>query len=194
MMRHVERHRARVDEETHQFRFTSREGDFLNRSSLVLVDATRGVASSFTNTYQSRRTLVDGPRRYPAPRIASSISFIAGRPFLRNNPCCLPLQTSLPPHDTVTVIGYLSTRFATTFAFGLTLRIAAFAASNSCIPPSACDARQSCGRLASKCPRATSHSRSRPHPTLARSRGARANEPTPNTTRVVHRRVVAPQL
>ena len=34
------------------------------------------------------------------------------------------------------MIGYLSTRFAITFAFGLALSIAAFAASNSCIPPS----------------------------------------------------------
>jgi len=49
MMRDDEHCRARVDEETHQFRFTSREGDFSNRSSLVPVDATRGVSSSFTN-------------------------------------------------------------------------------------------------------------------------------------------------
>jgi len=47
MTRYDDRNHARVDEETHQNRFTSREGDFPNRSSLVLVDAIRGVSSSF---------------------------------------------------------------------------------------------------------------------------------------------------
>ena len=76
-------------------------------------------------------------RHQPSFRIASSISFIAGLPFFRNNSCCLPLHTSRSPTLTLTVIGYASTRFAITFALGFTLRIADFAASNSCIPPSA---------------------------------------------------------
>lgn len=84
----------------------------------------------------SRRIASSPSNHYPSFLIASSISFIAGRPFFLNNICCLPLHTSRPPVDTVTVIGYLSTRFAITFAFGFALSIAAFAASNSCIPPS----------------------------------------------------------
>ena len=40
------------------------------------------------------------------------------------------------PLLTVTVIGYSSILFPTTFASGCTCRIAAFAASNSCMPPS----------------------------------------------------------
>jgi hypothetical protein len=42
----------------------------------------------------------------------------------------------LPAFDTVTVIGYSSTRFGTTFAPAWTLWMADLAALNSCCPPS----------------------------------------------------------
>ena len=68
------------------------------------------------------------------------MSFCAERPFLLNSPCCRPLHSVSPswgdPRVTVTVIGYSSILFPTTFASGCTCRTAAFAASNSCWPPS----------------------------------------------------------
>lgn len=67
---------------------------------------------------------------------ASTISRCAGRPFFANKPCWRPLQMFLPAFDTVTVIGYSSTRFGTTFAPAWTLWMADLAALNSCCPPS----------------------------------------------------------
>ena len=64
------------------------------------------------------------------------ISFWAGRPFLANSACCRPLQIVASALLTVTIIGYESTRFGTTFAFLCTRRMASRAALYSCCPPS----------------------------------------------------------
>ena len=64
------------------------------------------------------------------------MSACARLPFRLNSPCCRPLHMTSSPLLTVTVIGYSSILFPTTFASGCTCRIAAFAASNSCMPPS----------------------------------------------------------
>ena len=64
------------------------------------------------------------------------MSACARRPFRLNSSCCRPLHMTCSPLLTVTVIGYSSILFPTTFASGCTCRIAAFAASNSCMPPS----------------------------------------------------------